>query len=177
MLRALLRLERERAARLLKQVVAQDADRTPFRVVAVEQALEAVIGGVRLRLRIDRLDRLEAGGLVILDYKTGARRRLLGRDGEPKDHQLVVYACAVDETVAGLGLVNVDSRVVDIDAVGPAFSAPDGFTDNLARWKERVVAAGRSLARGDVRVDGRPSAQAARPLALLSRIEELRRDD
>jgi ATP-dependent helicase/nuclease subunit B len=177
MLRALLRLERERAARLLKQVVAQDADRAPFRVVAVEQALEAVIGGVRLQLRIDRLDRLEAGGLVILDYKTGARRRLLGRDGEPKDHQLVVYACAVDEAVAGLGLVNVDSRAVDIDAVGPAFAAADDFAGNLARWKQRVVAAGRSLAGGDVRVDGRPSAQAARPLALLSRIEELRRDD
>jgi ATP-dependent helicase/nuclease subunit B len=177
MLRELLRLERERAARLLKQVVAQDTDRTPFRVVAVEQALEAMIGGVRLRLRIDRLDRLDAGGIVILDYKTGARRRLIGGDGEPKDYQLVVYACAVAESVAGLGLINVDSRVVDIDAVGPAFSTQAGFGDRLERWKERVAAAGRALGNGDVRVDGRPSALAARPLALLSRIEELRRDD
>jgi ATP-dependent helicase/nuclease subunit B len=177
MLRALLRLERERAARLLRQVVAQDADRAPFRVTAVEQAREAVIGGVHLQLRLDRMDRLDDGGIVILDYKTGTRRRLLGGDGEPKDYQLVVYACAVEGTVAGLGLFNVDSRAVDIDAVGPAFSPADGFGNRLARWKERVVAAGRALGKGDVRVDGRPSAQDARPLALLSRIEELRRDD
>jgi ATP-dependent helicase/nuclease subunit B len=176
-LRELFRLEKRRGAGLLELVVAQDAGRPAFRVFAVEQALEAVIGGARLRVRIDRLDRLDEGGIVILDYKTGARRRLIGGDGEPKDFQLVVYACAVAEPVVGLGLVNVDSRMVDIDAVGPAFLAQSGFEDRLARWKERVEAAGRALCRGDVRVDGRLSTQAARPLALLSRIEELRRAD
>lgn len=176
-LRELLRLEQRRAARLLEQVVAVDVRRAAFRVLAVEHALEAAIGGVRLRLRIDRVDRLDTGGIVILDYKTGARRRLIGGDGEPKDHQLVVYACAVGERVAGLGLFNVDSRAVDIDAVGSVFSSQSGWEDTLARWQERVEAAGRALAEGDVRVDGRVSAQAARPLALLSRIEELRRDD
>jgi ATP-dependent helicase/nuclease subunit B len=176
-LRALLRLEQRRAARLLEQVVAVDARRSAFRVFAVEHALEAVIGNVRLHLRIDRMDRLDDGRVVILDYKTGARRALRGRDGEPKDAQLVVYACAVEERIAGLGLVNVDSRAVDIDAVGPAFSSQSGWEDMLARWQERVEAAGRALSEGDVRVDGRLSAQAARPLALLSRIEELRRAD
>jgi RecB family exonuclease len=55
---------------LLVREVAID----PFTVLACELSLDTEIGGVRVRGRADRVDRLTAGGLVIRDYKSGATR-------------------------------------------------------------------------------------------------------
>ena len=55
---------------LLVREVASD----PFTVLACELPLDTEIGGVRVRGRADRVDRLAAGGLVIRDYKSGASR-------------------------------------------------------------------------------------------------------
>ena len=46
---------------------------------------------------------------------------------------------------------------------------------DLRRWKLQVVDAAAALQRGDIRVDALQSNDSARPLALLSRIGELRR--
>jgi len=109
------------------------------------------------------------------DYKTGARKRFLNRGGEPNDMQLVVYASAVKEPVAGLGLVNIDSRGVDIDAAGRDFTPKIDWDSELGRWKLQVTDAATELQLGDVRVDSLQSNDAARTLGLLNRISELRR--
>ena len=46
-------------------------DPTTVRPVGVELGLEVVVGTMRLRGIIDRLDINEDGGLVVIDYKTG----------------------------------------------------------------------------------------------------------
>jgi probable DNA repair protein len=175
-LRQVFALEQERVTRLLQAVVLLDREREPFQIGDTEGALDVVVSGVRLSLRIDRLDRLEDGSLVILDYKTGARKRFLDRNGDPNDMQLVVYASAVKEPVAGLGLVNIDSRNVDIDAAGRDFTPRMDWDEELGRWKLQVAQAAEALQRGDVRVDGLQSTDSARTLGLLSRIGELRRE-
>ncbi len=45
--------------------------RPPFAVANVETALFLDLRGLRLRLRLDRIDALDDGGTVIIDYKTG----------------------------------------------------------------------------------------------------------
>ena len=175
-LRALLQLEKRRVCKLLQRVVALDRSRDSFRVAAVEQSLSASIEGIRLKIRVDRIDQLESEELVILDYKTGMHRQFLTGDGEPRDMQLVVYACAVSESVSDLGLVNVDSRAVDIDGAGRSIT-PDLDWDNaLTEWRDQVEAGAREMHRGDIRLYGLHSLQAARPLALLSRVREIRHD-
>jgi probable DNA repair protein len=169
-------LEKDRVARLLRAVVLLDREREPFQVCDTEGALDVVVSGVRLSLRIDRVDLRSDGSLVILDYKTGAQKRFLDRNGEPNDMQLVVYASAVKEPVAGLGLVNIDSRNVDIDAAGRDFTPEMDWDEELDRWKLQVAEAANDLQRGDVRVDGLQTTESARTLGLLSRISELRRD-
>lgn len=42
------------------------------RPLAAEKKAEAALAGITVRGRVDRVDRLEDGGLVIIDYKTGA---------------------------------------------------------------------------------------------------------
>ena len=49
---------------------AKDRDEGRLPVVA-EQKGEAEVGGVKLHGRVDRIDRLQGGGLAIVDYKTG----------------------------------------------------------------------------------------------------------
>ena len=172
-LRRLLELERVRTARLLAAVIAADLERPTFQVVAVEQEIEASIGGLSLRLRCDRVDRLADGSLVILDYKSGSRRRFLDSHEEPQDVQLVVYACAMRETVSALGLYNVDSRSVHINGAGSGFREFDDWEHRLQAWQAVVRSAASRFAAGDVRVNAWQSRDEARALNLLSRFGEL----
>jgi probable DNA repair protein len=175
-LRQLLGLERRRVASLLRSVVAMDLTRQGFSVAAVEKSVETEISGIQVRLRIDRIDELDSGGLVILDYKTGMRKPFLDNNGDLRDTQLAVYARALGDPVAGLGLVNIDSRGVAIDAAGCAFTPDLDWDDTLSRWRSQVDDAATAIRCGDVRINMQTGVQASRPLSLLSRIRELQRD-
>ena len=137
-LQKLFALERERASRLVARVVELDRERSPFAIHGVEGAVDAEINGVKLILRYDRMDRMPDGDLVILDYKTGAFKKFLAADGHPRDFQLVVYACTLPKDVAGLGLVNIDSRQVLINGAGEPFGDEKDWHRRLGGWKAEV---------------------------------------
>lgn len=170
----LLAMERKRVNGLLHDFVHVDASRDAFAVDSVEREVEFAGAGVRLELRIDRIDRLPDGSVAIIDYKTGAEKTLLTRQGEPKDFQLVVYACAIDETVGALKLANVDSRSVVIHGAGAA--EMDDWQEVLAAWSQRVQVACAEMTHGDVRINRRQSMEDARPINLLTRFTERRNE-
>jgi len=169
-------LERQRVAGLLRRLVTVDLERQPFQIACVEEALKVSISGIDLRLRCDRIDRFEDGAVLILDYKTGASKKFLDGRGEPHDAQLIVYACAVRDVVAGMGLYNVDSRLVGIDGAERSMMSAQDWEQTLTRWKADVATAAGKFQQGDVRINARQSIKDARPLNLLSRFTELRRD-
>ena len=173
---ALLELETSRTASLLRAVVDLDRGREPFAVAAVEQPLSVAIEEVSLSLQADRIDRLDSGEHVILDYKTGAARQFLGSDKKPRDIQLVVYAFAFGGEVSDLGLVNVDSRNVDIDGAGRTLTPGIDWAAVLPDWCSIAARAARELRQGDIRLSNLHSRQSERPLSLLSRSRELRDD-
>jgi ATP-dependent helicase/nuclease subunit B len=175
-LRELYALERQRVSRLLRELVQTDLQRGPFRILALEEATELVLAGVRFRLRIDRIDRYDDGAVAILDYKTGSRRKFLDRDGEPTDAQLIVYAIASSEPVAALGFYNVDSRATALDASGRDTLGEGEWLEALRRWSQDIERAAEKFAAGDVRIRHWKTLRDARELNLLSRFGELRRD-
>ena len=65
-------LEIERLAHLLVEWMDLERTRAPFRVVERETPQPVEIGGVRIKTRIDRVDELENGRHVIVDYKANA---------------------------------------------------------------------------------------------------------
>lgn len=172
-LTAILQLEKERASELLEGVVAVDMEREPFDIAAVEEVLEGVIAGLPLKLRADRIDRDLQGKIIIVDYKSGTPRRLLGADGRPKDMQLVVYAYIAAKPVSGIALLNIDSRDIQLDAAGEAFPGKIEWDAALPAWFAEVEIAAGKIAAGDVRVSALQSVSQARPMALLSRFREL----
>ncbi len=69
--RALAELETDRLARAMVAWLAEEEKRLGFTVVERERRFEANFGGIELHLKNDRLDELEDGTLVLLDYKSG----------------------------------------------------------------------------------------------------------
>jgi probable DNA repair protein len=174
-LRELLGLERRRVAKLLRELVGVDLQRDRFTIHALESSMEVELSGARLGLRIDRIDRCEDGGLAILDYKTGGRRKFLNASGDPTDAQLIVYAIAADEDVAALGFYNIDSRETALDASGRDVMGAEEWRQSLSRWTQAVEKAASDFAAGDVRIRYWQTLREARPLNILSRFGELRR--
>ena len=175
----LLGLERTRLMRLLRNFIIVELERAKYSVAEVEKSIDFDACGVRLKLRIDRIDRLADGSLLVIDYKTGQARNLLNKDGDPLDLQLVVYADALEEPVGGLALINIDSRSISYKGTGGSVEwdekRRDAWTERLTAWKEEVQQALREIADGDVRANLLLTADEARPLAILSRLEELKR--
>lgn len=175
-LRELLMLEELRSRALLLAVAREDSARESFTIDSVEHEIEFQEAAVKMTLRADRIDRLPDGSVVILDYKTGAPKRLLRGDGEPSAWQLVAYACAVTEPIAALLLVNIDSREVAFDGVGLGCKGADLWPENLGRWQQELRLACEQLRRGDVRLNRVQGISDARPLNLLTRFTEIVRD-
>ncbi|HEY7902817.1 MAG TPA: PD-(D/E)XK nuclease family protein [Casimicrobiaceae bacterium] len=122
--------ERSRLATLIAAFVkTQESARPPFRVVAREIDTHLSIGGLALDLRIDRVDEVE-GGRVVIDYKTGdtpsVRQWLLPR---PLASQLGLYVLALDAQ-------DRDARVsaAALMAVRSGASATVGMADAPALW-------------------------------------------
>jgi len=69
--------------------------RPPFAVAGVEVSRPLELGGLGLRLRLDRIDAPADGGVTIIDYKTGIAKSP-GRwfDARPQAPQLGLYALA-----------------------------------------------------------------------------------
>jgi probable DNA repair protein len=172
----LLRLERARVTRLLRDVVENDKQRQSFRVDAVEEQRDFACAGLALQLRIDRIDRYDDDSIAILDYKTGTTRRFLDASGDPRDFQVIVYAIAVSDSVSTLGIYNVDSRQTGLDASRRSAFDADDWDAQIRRWSDTVVRAATNFVSGDVRINAARSSVDARPLSLLSRIGELKRD-
>ena len=68
---AVLEVERARLQAVLERWLDEELQRTPFTVVAVEDARQVQFGDLEFRVRVDRVDRLDDGSEMIVDYKTG----------------------------------------------------------------------------------------------------------
>ena len=172
----LLQLERMRIRRLLKDFVRVDAARGDFEIASVEQQIDFSAAAVNLSLRVDRIDRMADGSLAILDYKTGSKKNFLRSDGQPGEIQLVAYASALDEPVAALALVFIDSREMTFSGAGRGYTEETEWPDLLHGWQQLVQRACDEMSLGDVRLNAVQGAQEARYLNLLSRYTESRRN-
>ncbi len=102
-------LEAARLARLLDLWLAVESRRgQPFDVIACEQPAEVDIEGIKVRMVVDRIDRLDDGRQVIIDYKTGAAIDIKNW-AEPRitEPQLPIYAALVNDEVAAVVFAKV----------------------------------------------------------------------
>ena len=67
---AYLDAEQDRIISLIEEWLAYEARRSDFTVEAGEEKLAAAVGDLKLQVRVDRIDAVSSGR-VIIDYKTG----------------------------------------------------------------------------------------------------------
>ncbi|MGB5247239.1 MAG: PD-(D/E)XK nuclease family protein [Woeseia sp.] len=178
-LQRLLQLEKRRLEQLLHAFIQKENEREDFQVLAVESSAKLDYGPVHLRLRIDRLDRLADGALLITDYKASDAKSFLERKyGRPKQLQLCVYARALeDDSVGGLQLTYVNSSEIRYVGEGGSIShskvKPEDWSALLEDWCAEVDVLLKRFADGETGINALQEIKKARSLAVLSRFAEL----
>lgn len=173
---AFVALERERLARLVSAWLAVEAMRPqPFRVTACEQEQIINIEGIAIKLVVDRIDTLEDGRLVLMDYKTGRKPDVKNwADTRIIEPQLPIYAALVlsDGDVAavcfamvrteehGFSGIAADADVLPkvtalTDEKGREVFSAELFPDwqsLIKHWKSSIEAMARELKTGEAAV-------------------------
>jgi probable DNA repair protein len=167
-----LRRERRRLARLVRKLLELERSRAPFQVQRTEYEARLRVADQELRLRIDRLDALESGGLAILDYKSGRRVSGDWYGARPSHPQLLAYLAAVGEGVVAMATINVTAREVRFDGIsatekllprvtvvkGPEGQPEDAWQLRRGEWRAVVERLARDFAAGRAVVDPMPRA-------------------
>jgi exodeoxyribonuclease-5 len=166
-------LEAARLEKLLEIWLQVEARRgVAFEVVACEAPAEVEIEGIKVKMVVDRIDRLADGRQIIIDYKTGAaidtKNWAEQRITEP---QLPIYAALVNEDVAAVVFAKVlldkpgFAGVADEKDILPGVQGigddkqkifdPAEFPDWIAvitHWRERLHAAAKEVKEGQAGV-------------------------
>jgi probable DNA repair protein len=112
-------LEVERLKKLLLAWMGIEKERVDFVVEALEQRQEFRFQQLSLAARIDRIDRLSDGSLVIVDYKTGMSTISRWWGERPDEPQLPLYC----------GLLELDQSMLSDPSEDDRYSSPeDGAT-------------------------------------------------
>jgi probable DNA repair protein len=90
--RRYLELEEMRLARHVVEWLEFEAARVAFEVAETEAGRSVSIAGLTFDLRLDRIDRLNDGSLLVIDYKTGDVSHKSWELPRPDDVQLPLYA-------------------------------------------------------------------------------------
>ncbi|HEX4928794.1 MAG TPA: PD-(D/E)XK nuclease family protein [Burkholderiales bacterium] len=178
-------LERERLAKLAREWLALESQRQPFEVSSIEQKRTLTVAGLELQSRIDRMDRLlagkDAGGHVLIDYKTGNVGNPKQWHGpRPDDPQLPLYAAAAPEELAAVVFAKLkagDMRFTGYaraERLLPNVKAYREWNELLAQWKSETDALGRAFVAGDAHVDPKEDLKTCRlcDLQTLCRVYE-----
>jgi probable DNA repair protein len=189
--RRYLELEGERLADLVSKWLEYEAARWPFEVVNTEVNSDAAIAGLALKLRLDRVDRLNDGSLLVIDYKSGDVSPKVWELPRPEDVQLPLYAgFALDpgEELGGLVFAKVrPGNLAFAGRVGDAKAALLPGLGNMSRlvkdaltaeqpmdWRECIEELARDFVAGRAEVDPRdyPTTCELCGLQALCRIQE-----
>ena len=156
-------IERDRLLPLIDKVLAMDATRSGFTVIAVEEAVQTEVLGSAFKLRVDRRDSFTAAGSdderygVVFDYKTGivTRADLFAENtsGRLAAPQLPLYMFALhaalpenEPRIGAIGYIVISDDDVKFVGVGadaalnPRRADPDepDWYDLTLAWRDQL---------------------------------------
>jgi ATP-dependent helicase/nuclease subunit B len=159
---AYLNMQHDRLRRLLASWLELELERSPFKVKLSEKEFEDVsVGPLRLNVRMDRVDVVD-GGEVLIDYKTGVATPNDWLTDRPDAPQLPLYAILSDaERLQGIAFALVragEGRGLKGFAVGsdvfprPARLKSPSLAAQVDDWRRVLVNLATEFASGDARV-------------------------
>ncbi|MGH8254524.1 MAG: PD-(D/E)XK nuclease family protein [Steroidobacteraceae bacterium] len=179
--------ELQRLDALITEMLQQECERSgvaEFSVAQAEQAQQGALAGVPLRVRMDRLDRLDDGRHIVIDYKSGRDTAFRPLDDRPHQPQLLAYALLAAAEVAGVAAVHLRAGKVAWrgaaaePALLPSLIAVRGpslpWNEQLAHWRTVIDRLVEQFVSGTSDVDPRAGACRLCHLPALCRIDGAR---
>ena len=185
-----LAIERDWQRRAIGNLLDLELTRPPFSVIETERARSLAIGGLELKLRVDRVDRV-GEDCIVIDYKTGKAENSAWRGARMDAPQLPLYAVLHPDRPSGLAFASVSAaraKFVGVSRDGeaiagllPASKYPltedreKGFEwpELIAHWHAWLARLAEDFAAGKAEVDPKLAADTCRRchLGALCRVE------
>ncbi|MFX4229037.1 MAG: PD-(D/E)XK nuclease family protein [Porticoccaceae bacterium] len=152
------RLETDRLAKLVSNWLQLERERPEFAVEFAEERLRAHIGPLSFKMRMDRLDRLPGGELILIDYKTGNNlSRKYWLDMPPQEPQLPLYALTIDSVPNAICFAQVRPDKMGFIGIGreqllDGIEAHHNWAELPGQWKESLELLAQKYVDGDTRV-------------------------
>lgn len=161
-------LEIERLQNLLWNWLQIEKSRPPFTVIAQEQECVVHIANLPIRLRIDRVDKLQDNSHLIIDYKTGKNNQIKYWFGDRLDEpQLPLYCISADNTILGiayaeinpesLALKGISKHPLSTHSIKPLldtnYSEGRSWEEQIKHWQFTLEKLGNEFSAGHAEVD------------------------
>lgn len=185
-------IEQARVVRIIRDWMGLERQRQPFTVVDQEERRSVEVGGVEVKIQVDRVDRLEDGKLVIVDYKSGECGPADWAGARPDEPQLPIYAVSTEADVAAVLFARLRTGylgfrgLAETQDIAPGVRVPEGqlpIAQIIDAWRAVLNELGRDFREGRAHVDPKDPAKTCRycelpPLCRISQgmveLEELR---
>jgi len=95
-------IEQGRLQAMMHEWLSLERQRQPFAVIEREQKHFCTIEGLKIQTRMDRVDQLPDGSLIVIDYKTGKVALASWMDERPDEPQLPLYAVTGEGNIAAV---------------------------------------------------------------------------
>ncbi len=163
-------IEKRRLVRLVQAWLGYERKRNPFTVVATEERRSILIGNLHLNARLDRVDELENGQHLVIDYKT-KKQSIAGMFGErPDEPQLPLYLVTTEDPQHAAGavfatikqgemgfaaIVRDEGTLPEVKAYYQINGGKDfaSWNDLLATWRQNLTRLADGFCSGDARVN------------------------
>jgi ATP-dependent helicase/nuclease subunit B len=182
-------LESIRLQKIISQWMQHEVQRPYFKVVAQELETAAQLANIPVVLRIDRIDQLQNGKNIIIDYKTGKSAEISYWFGErPDEPQLPLYCVLDPEMTIGIlfaklhpekmGFIGVSALDLNIKAVKTLEKAQRqsaGWPAQIQDWKETLTRLAENFSNGHASVAPKSLAKSCKHCHLhaLCRVDEV----
>ena len=179
-------IEQVRIEGLVTEWLEIEAQRQSFVVLHQEEKRSVNVGGIEVQIRADRVDQLEDGRLVIVDYKSGDHGPSRWEGERPDDPQLPIYAITAESPVAGVFFGNLKAGKVGfrglavsediVPGVKPPRQGPE-LGERIEDWREVLNRLAAEFQEGKATVDPKDRKLTCRlcPLPTFCRVSEARR--
>jgi ATP-dependent helicase/nuclease subunit B len=181
-------IEQSRLQSMVSEWLDLEKKRRPFEVVSLETQRPVNIGGIDFTIRADRIDRMDDGTSVVMDYKTSMHGPREWDGDRPDAPQLPLYAVTADVPPAGVVFAVVktgESRFTGLaasDGVIPGVKAVPGdgaLASRVPQWRGVLEKLALDFQSGKALVDPKQPHQTCRTCGMqsLCRIHELNMSD
>jgi ATP-dependent helicase/nuclease subunit B len=127
-------IERARLQQRLDKIISLDKKRSAFKKVVHEKQLHFLLNDLALNLRIDRVDELPDGSLLIIDYKTGALPHALDWCDQRLDEPQLPLYCLAQPQAKGFAIIYLHSNDIKIKGLS---ETENGLSSLLATKKNK----------------------------------------